>query len=361
MFKYGKRLNLKKCITFFMCIVICTVSLLFSSCSLLYRDLSFMNDNVSINSVSVSGWSVLAVGDNGNVYYFGGDVDENFSNGFPVDLSNEIEMSNLLQGRKFIRMYDRGDAKKTYITTYGGAVLTHQNEVYLFLNNNTDQYRTPTLFCSGYTDIELFHDTAYLLSENGELGYISIKEPNVFNSLVKRVRKFRIAVNKQGRVVIFVLTNNNDLYVYDTTEPFVEDTEHFEDILDFDFCEGKTDFQVLALLNTQRKAVYYILDWDELSYEAIQLHSGETIGENINEIVAYGTGVAMLDDDNNLYLYGGDLGQDYKRMFTGQQVMRNVSVVSGSSDTLFTVKTNREYQFFGNNGDNTYTPFKPEE
>ena len=353
---YGKKLNLKRFITLLLCIIIIAISLLLGSCSLLYRDISFMNDEISINNVSISGCSVLATGDDGNVYYYGSDVNENFSNGFPADLSNEIKMSNFLQGRKFIRMYDRGDAKKAYIASYGGAVLTQQNDVYLFLNNNTDQYCTPTLFCSGYTDIELFHDTVYLLSENGEFGYIEINGARDFNSLVKGVQKFRIAVNKEKHVIIFALTDHNDLYIYDTTEPFDESTEHFENIKDFDFCEGNTYFQVLGLLNTKQRAIYYVLDWDELSYEAIQLHTGEITGEKINEIAAYGTGVAMLDDDDNLYLYGGDLDRHYSREFTGDKVMENVRTVDGSNDSLFVVKKDGSYHYFGNNGDNTYTP-----
>ena len=35
--------------------------------------------------------------------------------------------------------------------------------------------------------------------------------------------------------------------------------------------------------------------------------------------------------------------------------MANVSLVAGSSDSLFVVKTDGSYHYYGNNGDNTYT------
>ena len=255
----------------------------------------------------------------------------------------------------------KGDAVKAYLTTYGGAILTEQDEVYLFLNGDTEGYQTPTLFCSGYTDLEIYSDTVYLLSGKDEFGYMTVDSPGDFHILAENVRKFRFAVNNQNHVVAFLLMNDNRLYVYDTNESFNPDAEHFKNITDFDYCSKSTEFKVLCIQDSLCDVYYYVLSEEELSYEAIQTHSGEKTGENVAKITAYGTGVAMLDDDNNLYLYGGDMDRHYSREFTGEKVMANVSLVAGSSDSLFVVKTDGSYHYYGNNGDNTYNTIRKEE
>ena len=338
-------------------IVVC--ALILSGCSL-FSHLTYLNGNTEISDVSITGYNTLAVGEDGNVYYRG-NIIEHFTNGVSGELSGEINTSNFLMGMKFIRMYDKGDAVKAYLTTYGGAILTEQDEVYLFLNGDTEGYQTPTLFCSGYTDLEIYSDTVYLLSGKDEFGYMTVDSPGDFHILAENVRKFRFAVNNQNHVVAFLLMNDNRLYVYDTNESFNPDAEHFKNITDFDYCSKSTEFKVLCIQDSLCDVYYYVLSEEELSYEAIQTHSGEKTGENVAKITAYGTGVAMLDDDNNLYLYGGDMDRHYSREFTGEKVMANVSLVAGSSDSLFVVKTDGSYHYYGNNGDNTYNTIRKEE
>lgn len=327
----------------------------FGACSL-----NVISANEKIVNSSADSSNVCAVTDSGNVYFLGTDVYNERRNG--IDNPSAFNLNNTFYGEQFVCIYDKGNAKKVNYSTYGGTILTRDNEIYLFLNEEGENYQTVEFLCSGYVDAQLYKEhMIYVLSDNGEFGYITVDYPDIFHPIASNIENFKIRSSKLDTIAL-VLSSDNNLYIFDLLDGFDSKSKHFENVIDFDFIDSSYTQSVFSLVNSNYEAYVCVGDF-KCSYDGISNEGLKAVGTGIDSVISYGQGVAMLDTDDNLLIYGSDLSsfdyKDFDYVYKGETVLRDIQTICGSTKCLCVVTTEGEFTRYGSNGDNTRTPIKP--
>ena len=284
--------------------------------------------------------------------YIGGDnltKDKNYGVENIRTFNNTFNV-NLIDA-EYVRIYDKGDAVYAKITRYGGAIITENNDVYVFLNGN-EKYRTPTYLCTGYESAIVGNDSkVYLLSQNGVLEYIDINNPEKTHIIGENIRKFNY-VSKDDVFSIFALTNDNDLYIINPDEQIENNKKCLSGMTDFDVLIPHGDLCVFGYVNMEGET--YMLNGDVgISYDTFTDESAYIkTGENIHSVTAYDSGLAMLDDKGNLSLYGDDFhSSDNYPEFNGEVVFTDVEAVFGGYRVLAILKNNGDFYQYGSQVD----------
>ena len=311
---------------------------LFDTLGLVYLQ---KNENIKYAN---SAWNTIAVvSDTGNCY-IGGDY-----------LTNEINygVENIRKYKnrpldKYVRIYDKGDAKSIKINYNGGTIVTKNNEVYIFINNNED-YKTPTYLCKGYTNAVIGYDSkVYMLSGNGDLVYVNSNTPQEVNLIGNNIKEFNV-VEKNNVESLFALTNDGKLYILNTNEQIKDSNKYFENISDFDVLVPHQNMCVLSILENNNNA-YVFMEDSGINYESFteMSTSFKKVGENISSVTSYGKGIAMMDNNSNVSLYGSDLDEPMDNWeFHGEVVFNDVESVFGGHKSLMIIKNNGEYYHYG--------------
>lgn len=301
----------------------------------------YFDESESIKQAD-SFWYTTAIVSNSGNCYVKGNLTQSINYGVK-DVPPSLLMKN-----GFIRLYDKGDAADINITSIGGCIITESNDVYVFLNKSAD-YAVPTYLCSGYTQACIWDDThIYLLSDKGEFGYISLDNPGSFTKIAHNIKKFRIEVKEKTDPTIFVLSENEKLYILDCNEEFNENENFIDNVIEFDLLVPHTKLSILSILTKEHDAFCRFGDYS-LNYEGINERSFEKIGENISSVTSYGKGVAMIDKQGraSLYGYGFNSNSDSGEFFDSEVVFENVKAVFGGDYYLIVIMSDDTYLYFG--------------
>lgn len=314
----------------------------------------YLENKYDIKYLCVHGRRYCAISNSGNCYIGGGELRENSNYGVEnIRTYNNFQNVNSDKS-SFVRIYDKGDAVYAKITPYGGAIITENNDVYVFLNGN-EKYRTPTYLCTGYESAIVGNDSkVYLLSQNGVLEYIDINNPDKKRFIGDNIKKFDYE-RKSNIYSIFALTNDNKLYIINPDEQIENNEKYLSDITDFDILVPHEALCVFTYVNTKGTA-YFLMDDLEIDYNDLNDSSFFwRRGKNIKSVTAYDGGIAMLDDKGDLYLYGDDFHYpDGMREFNEDLVFSDVAAVFGGTDTLAILKTDGKFYHYGKQADLAY-------
>lgn len=311
----------------------------------------YLENKYDIKYLCVHGRRYCAISNSGNCYIGGGELRENSNYGVEnIRTYNNFQNVNSDKS-SYVRIYDKGDAVYAKITPYGGAIITENNDVYVFLNGN-EKYRTPTYLCTGYESAIVGNDSkVYLLSQNGVLEYIDINNPEKTHIIGENIRKFNY-VSKDDVFSIFALTNDNDLYIINPDEQIENNKKYLSGMTDFDVLIPHGDLCVFGYVNMEGET--YMLNGDVgISYDTFTDESAYIkTGENIHSVTAYDSGLAMLDDKGNLSLYGDDFhSSDNYPEFNGEVVFTDVEAVFGGYRVLAILKNNGDFYQYGSQVD----------
>ena len=306
-------------------------------------NIKHMEDGDTIKDSSSRDYTSAFVTDSGKCYVNGVvDVNRNYG------VANPSIIQNFNEG--YIEIYDKGDAETISISDKGGCIITNSGEVYVFCNE-LKGYKTPVYLCSGYKQAYLADETlVYLLSENNELGYISIEYPNDFVKIGDDIKRFKIGTDRENDYLpsVLSLSENGDLYITSYRQRISESAKIIDNVSDFDFVMPNLDTSVLSVLTKDHEALCLKGEYP-LNYEGIIQESFKKVGENITDVISYEHGVAMMDDHNNLYLYGYGFkdGSDYGDFFSGEKVFSDVKAVYGGDIFLIVVWNDNSFTYYG--------------
>lgn len=310
-----------------------------------------LEDKSDIKYFSSDGRPYCVVSGSGDCY-IGGDTlekDENFGVENIRKFNNNFSV-NLIEP-DYVRIYDKGDAVFAEVTQYGGAIITENNDVYVFINGH-EGYRTPTYLCTGYVSAIVGKNSrVYLLSQNGVLEYIDVNSPDNKHFIGENIRKFNCEV-KDDFFSIFALTNDEDLYIINPDEQIENNEKYLSGIKDFDILVPHEDLCVFGYVNTEGEA-YMLHENIDISYDAFTNESAYIkTGENVCSVTAYDSGLAMSDDKGNLSLYGDDFHRsDSYPEFDGEVVFTDVKAAFGGYRVLAILKNNGEFYQYGSQVD----------
>lgn len=312
-------------------------------------------DDEAIVSMSTSGYTVAAVADSGDVYVRGR-IDEYDNYG----IERVREYNHLLTGQ-YTRIYDKKDATSVKINISGGCIITNKSDVYVFING-LKEYQTPTYLCSGFVKAIVVDKDIYLLSDDGEFGFINIEKPNDFCCLGNNVADFDVEyIDWEGPLssACFVLTNDNRLYVSEMGKSFSDSEDYIDNVVDFDvvaFCadlsahrskdRGMKKYLEIGLLDDHHQAYYYEGYLDEEFSRMTNKENYVLTGSNVDSVVSFPRGVAMLNRKGELALYGyGSWHEDV--FFTGETVLNGVRDAYTGEDSLIVLYKNNDIDYYG--------------
>ena len=293
----------------------------------------------------------MVVSNSGDCYIGGKNLNQNENYGVENARKYNNTFNTNIFDAEYVRIYDKGNASSANVTRYGGAIITENNDVYIFVNNN-EVYKTPTYLCSGYVSAIVGNDSKiYLLSENGVLEYIDIDAPEKTYFIGNNIKKFDCE-SKDGVFSIFALTNDNDLYIINSDEQIKNNPKYLSDISDFDVLVPHENFCVFSFLNTKGEAYMLMKDCD-IFYDIFTEDTRYAkTGENVQSVTVYSEGLAMLDNKNNLSIYGYDFKNSTDELdFTGEIVFSDVEAVFGGHRVLGVLKNNGDFYQYGNQVD----------
>ena len=346
-------------------ILVITLSLLLTGCRYTAVNISeritVMEDDEIITQLSSDVDFIGAVSNKGNCYIRGANLFDPFYYGV-----SDIKGFNNTHGKQFVQIYDKGDAETITLSGGGGCITTSGGDVYLFLDgthgwdppefeNDELLYRTPELLCTGYRYAE--HSISdglgivYLITEDNDLGYVTVEDPDDFHFIYADVKKIQ---NLRGQGYLVALTNDHQLLFFDSNNQYSLATKLFDNIIDFAIA-GVNEQSSIALLD-ENHSVYFGYDHYFTSYlsSADKLDESRLyhkIGENIAAVTIYNyKGAAMLDYDGNVSIYGPELKHYYyedDRVYNGEVVLKDVSYILGDSRHLFIVRSNGNFEYFG--------------
>ena len=305
--------------------------------------LVYMDDEEEFADISRGTLMFCAVSDKGNCYVNGARAEKNFNYGL-----DNYSAYNHADPDKWVQIYGGGDAVSVdmFSDDMGGCIFTGNHDVYLFLNRS-DTYKTPTYYCSGYVSADKLNDeTLYMLSENGDLETRSLSDPDNQAVIGNNIKKF--CLDKKDEMVIFALTEDNRLYITKNGEAITAQTPYIDHIIDFDYYYYSSKYGVLSLL-TDDNTAYAVIGNHELSYDAL---SDESIrvkcGQNIISVSSYNGGIAMLDNNADVKLYGTQINDvDGDLAFQGESVFHDVRSVSGEFMSICIIKQDGSLLKFG--------------
>ena len=305
-------------------------------------NLNLLGEDEKIISISGGDYMVCALTDQGNCYVAGQSATEDYNFGLE-DYQAYNDYFDLFHPDRFVQIYDKGDAESISMSYSGGCIITKDHNVYLFLNHSDfDDYATPRLFCSDCVDAQIgwLDDSISLLRSNGDFGYVPIDSPDDFRLIGKNVSKFKFATDKNNNTTLFVLTNNHQLYMFNSEEVLEDQNDFIEDVIDFDV-QSSTGCLVLSIINSDHNAYHSALE-ESWCFNRAKIQSNlKLIGSNVSSVVSYDAGTVMKDSDGKVRIYGSDIKNQFEEAYTGESVFQNKTVKDVCSTyTTLTVLTN---------------------
>ena len=306
-------------------------------------------DNETVISVSASGKTIAAVVDSGDVYVKG-EITSDYNYGM-----NRILQYNHLYADQFARIYDKKDAVSVNLSESGGCIVTNQSDVYVFVNGS-EKYKIPTYLCSGYIKAYLAGDDIYLLCADGRFGFVNIEKPDDFTVLGSNVIDFDVeysdSIYPYG--ICFALTENNRLYASELGKALHDNEQYIDDVIGFDviaFCADLTDddtmkkYVEVSLLDSDYHAYWFEGDLDKDFSRIIDKKNYTVTGSDIHHVVSFPRGIAMLNQEGEVVLYGYDFW--HEDFFTGETVFTNVETVFSGNNHLIILYKNGVVDYYG--------------
>lgn len=342
-------MNKKKILIICCALLIC---ILLSSCN----NIDYITKDEGIIDVAFH-WNMIGiVSTKGNCYVKG-----------PVSNINNYGLeevpSSSFQRDNFMCIYNKGDAVSISLSRYGGIIINEMNGVYIFVNCS-QKYSSPTLLCNGYVQAYFWDkDHIYLLSQNGDFGYVTLDDPTNFNRIGNNVSKFIVDVkNASAQQTLFALTKNNRLYILSADEVMSKSSDFINGITDFDLVVPHTELCVFTLKDEQSNSYLCMGNYD-LSFESLSDKSKYIQCNNNTALLAsYRNGAATLDSSGNVAIYGSEphYSNDDNDYFdyNGEILFTKANGIYGGIFNLIVTFEDGHYECFGRNSyNNQYTYF----
>lgn len=291
-------------------------------------------------------WHMNAVvSESGNVYVRGALLPDDATYGIPnvKEYQAQFQSLNFEKTDRFVQIYNAGDARAVMLSNNGGAIITDNNEVFVFCE--LDNYRLPTFLCTDATHAELDGTKVYLLNDKGNFGYIELSSPDSRNTVLEGIKSFCITDQDHS---IWVLNEEHELWVYLCGDLTSDPILCYSDVLGFDavstisFSKPNPRYQIgiVALNGT----AYY--------YDAWELPSADSTGsftplpiDCVRDITVYSHGVVVLDQEDNARAFGDGLLSD--RIYNGEVIIENVCAVSAGALSINFVTNDGHHVFAG--------------
>ena len=312
-----------------------------------------VSKNESFISFSPGESFIAAVTDKGNVYVKGDLTTEiNFG-------SDKIRQYNHMLIADYIQIFGKGNASSVEIGPYGGAIVTEQSEVFIFINGS-EKYKTPVFLCKGYKMANLVENKVYLLSNEGVFGYVTIEDPDNFIKLGDNIVDFQIEYynNVLPCDVCFALTADERLYISKTGEALSDNVQHLDGIIGFSAVvitadlpsdSSWTNHIVLGLLDMNHDVLWLHDDLNKNNgiSKLADINKYSVVGNNIDKICVYPYGIAMLNHTGDVSLYGTDFhATNNVNTFSGEAVFHDVKDIFGG-ELLVLIYNNKEIEYYG--------------
>lgn len=335
----------------FICVVVLVIYLNFFST----LGLQLYDDSEKIIFVNQHSNKSAIITQSGCVYING---EKNDAQGNELGLKKPKRFNNLYNSFKedaYVLIYDKCDAANIMLSSSGGAIVTQNNVLYVFGNNDKKIY-TPVQFADNVKSAFLEKDRVYILTTNGDFGFCHLNSPDNFIILKQSVATFTVIEDSNE---ILVLTENNKLFLRQaenvTTTDFIEltdDIAFFSVITYYDIAMPVTSVSVVTVTG------------DLLCYKNIGKFSVngafeatfKKIDTKIRIAVPYRYGVVALNESDEILVHGNNFGMDDEQL-NGKIVLQDCKSVTSSVDTVRVIKTDGKMVCYGYTNSQTYRSF----
>ena len=119
----------------------------------------------------------------------------------------------------------------------------------------------------------------YVLSENGDFGYVTVDKPDDFSLIGQNVTAFKV-VSKNSSDSIFALTNDQRLYILEPDETIQNSEKYIDNIVNFDVLVPHMHLCVLSIVDKKQDAYVSMRD-SGVTYDCFSdKRSFKKVGEN---------------------------------------------------------------------------------
>jgi len=291
----------------------------------------FLKGDYSVICASTYNQMTGIVADDGNCYIRGPWV----SVEKPYGVKNVKNYTKIYQSLNtnladhFVRIYDKEDARSITLSSYGGAIVTSQNTVYIFDNK---QYKTPTYFSADAIYAKLWDNKVFVLTTDGVLGYYDISFTNKLSVLMKQVKKFVIN-DLDGS--LWILTTDGRILAYSSIYEIGKAILCVNNAVVFDVLCTEN---LRTLPNARYSFAYADSQGKLYFYDGYGIPSSKSLQEipeaigQVLDVTTYSGGIVVLDKEKNLFVHGRDLIGD--EFFQYKSLATNVTYISSSIDSV---------------------------
>ena len=316
----------------------------FNSCAA--SRLQFLDEETKISYAAQYSDVQVLISEDGNCYIRGGWI----SKEKPFGLANARTYEKFIDQtfpfsekiNEFVLLYDGGNAKKIILSYNGGVIITDNQELLLFYG--TEKYLTPTIFTDGVIDAKLVDDKIYIVKSTGDFGYYSVDNNNDFTPIVSNVQGF-----DQSENIFLIHTNENELIISNDTFTEEQLNNVFNGVIAYSInCSDclKDKHEINIGYVTENGDCFYKQGYNtELeTFQNAELYA--KVATSIQQVSVYAEGVILLDKNNNALIYGNDL-INRETFFDKKLISEKVSHISGDHRTIFIIREDGSYVYFG--------------
>lgn len=261
---------------------------------------------------------------------------------------------NFFKENSFVCIYDSGDASEVYLSYSGGAIITKNNEAYIFCSSS-EEYYIPKLFMKNVKCAIPVDECVYILTVDGTFGFCRLENPAGFVPLMKSIISFKVMTDSNE---IITLSETGQLSVAEYGEGFAGSfDEMINDVSGFSAVQYHIDAPTVSVGIVDRNG--NLLRYDMVgSFSVSKALSSqpEELGKNIKMVAVYSDGTVAINQNRDLIVYGKDFGFD-DRIFNGEVLCKNCRSVSSSSDKVIVVKSDGTISCYGYTTSQMYLTF----
>lgn len=316
--------------------------------------LKLYDEKEKITFASQYSMKTAIVTEKGNVY-INGEKDD--ADAKVLGIKNFKRFNNLYNSFRetdFVCIYDKGDASKVMLSSQGGAIITKENILYLFGSFET-KYLTPLKFADNAKSAFPVNDRIYVLKTDGVFGYYLISNPNVFVTLFKSVVDFYVMEKSEE---IIILTDSGELFVakYNELNDFKLLINNVGAFSSIQFYKSATPSAVISIITKDNELLGYET-FGNFSIEKALSSTPRELGENIQAAVPYNDGIAAINTNGDLVVYGKDFDLNNSYL-SGENIDKNCKMITSSAESVKVVMYDGSMKCYGYMNDQTHHSFK---
>lgn len=311
----------------------------FTGCSQKSNEVVYLENSPKVTFADVYEKMTAVIAEDGNCYIRGSSVSESTPFGVK-NVSQYIKQYDSLDVSKvdnFVQIYSGNNAISIELSSNGGAIVTKNNEVWLFAD--VQKYKTPNFFCNNAVSAKLHKDEVYILTQNGELKLFGIDDPDKTVLLCNDVVDFKVMEHDES---IWVLTADNELVIFRRVNDVLVEQCKIENIVSFDGMSLEYNRSLskglysVGMVSNQGITMYY----KGYGYPESQNLKRISTDNKTLFVSAYSKGLIVTDENNDSFVYGADLISD--DTYSGNLLAQNVINVSAGRFGLSVVSNENE-------------------